>query len=136
MYIDTHTKSSMEKSICDYLSITGDVLYGLFEYAGSEAQQDKYLNGDKLDKVFRVCFQMHKAQIMQEVYECKMNESKETHSKLVITGSDPAKFLQFQEKCLNQMAFLVQTPIHIPRVRIVGLRRDAEISAMIGNILP
>ena len=66
----------------------------------------------------------------------KMNESKETHSKLVITGSDPAKFLQFQEERLYQVSLLVQAPIHIPRVRIVGLRRDAEISAMIGNILP
>lgn len=65
-----------------------------------------------------------------------MNESKETHSKLVITGSDPAKFLQFQEERLYQVSLLVQAPIHIPRVRIVGLRGDAEISAMIGNILP
>lgn len=52
MYIDTHTKNSMEKSLCDYFGITSDVLYGLFEYAGNEAQQDKYLDGDKLDNVF------------------------------------------------------------------------------------
>ena len=52
MYIDTHTKNSMEKSICEYLGVTEDVLYGLFEYAGSEAQQDKYLDGDKLNRVF------------------------------------------------------------------------------------
>lgn len=52
MYIDTHTKSSMEKSICNYFSVTSDVLYGLFEYAGNEAQQDKYLDGDKLNNVF------------------------------------------------------------------------------------
>lgn len=42
----------MEKSICKYLGVTEDVLYGLFEYAGSEAQQDKYLDGDKLNRVF------------------------------------------------------------------------------------
>lgn len=52
MYIDTHTKNSMENSICKYLGVTEDVLYGLFEYAGSEAQQDKYLDGDKLNRVF------------------------------------------------------------------------------------
>ena len=52
MYIDTHTKKSMEKSICDYLGITSDVLNGLFEYAGNEAQQGKYLDVDRLDRVF------------------------------------------------------------------------------------
>jgi len=38
MYIDTHTKNSMEKSLCNYFGITSDVLYGLFEYAGNEGQ--------------------------------------------------------------------------------------------------
>lgn len=52
MYIDTHTKNSMENSVCDYLGVTSDVLYGLFEYATIEAQQDKHIDGDKLNKVF------------------------------------------------------------------------------------
>lgn len=52
MYIDTHTKNSMEKSICEYLGVTSDVLYGLFEYAGIEASQNEYLDGGKLNVVF------------------------------------------------------------------------------------
>lgn len=52
MHIDTHSKDLMKKSICEYLGVTDDVLYGLFEYAGNEAQQDKFIDGDKLNKVF------------------------------------------------------------------------------------
>ena len=50
-----------------------------------------------------------------------MNESQETVGTLIIAGSDAAKFLQFQEEHFHQMAFLVQVPIHIPRVGIVTL---------------
>jgi len=42
----------MENSICDYFGVTREVLYGLFEYAAIEVQQDKYIDGDKLNKVF------------------------------------------------------------------------------------
>lgn len=52
MYIDTHTKISMEQSICDYLGVTVNVLHGLFEYAEIEAQQDKYLSNNQLEKTF------------------------------------------------------------------------------------
>lgn len=70
MYIDTHTKNSMEKSLCDYFEITSDVLYGLFEYAGIEAQQDKYLDGDKLDSVFNdfIISNMPKTQIDEVLF--------------------------------------------------------------------
>ena len=64
-----------------------------------------------------------------------MNESQETDGTLVITGSDAAKFLQFQAERLYQMALLVQVPVHIPRVGIVTLGRNTEIGVMIGNEL-
>lgn len=53
MYIDTHSRESMENSICNYLGVTPKELYGLFEYAGNEAQQDKYIDGDKLNAVLK-----------------------------------------------------------------------------------
>lgn len=52
MYIDTHTKETMEKSICSYLCITTKCLYDLFEIASSNAQQDKLIDVNKLNKIF------------------------------------------------------------------------------------
>lgn len=52
MYIDTHTKGTMETSICSYLGVTLDDIYDLFELAGREAQQELYIDGDKLNKIF------------------------------------------------------------------------------------
>ena len=52
MYIDTHTKETMENSICSYLGVTLDDLCDLFERAGGEAQQEWYIDGDKLNGIF------------------------------------------------------------------------------------
>ena len=57
-------------------------------------------------------------------------------SAFVIAGSNAAKLLKFQEEHLYQMTFLVQAPIHILRVRFVTFRRNAEISALVSNVLP
>ena len=51
MYIDTHTKEAMEQSICSYLCVTPKDLRDLFEVAGNEAQQDKFIDGDKLNEI-------------------------------------------------------------------------------------
>lgn len=59
MYIDTHTKGTMEKSICSYLCITIKNLYDLFEMASSNAQQDKFIDGDKLNKIFNDFIKTH-----------------------------------------------------------------------------
>ncbi len=59
MYIDTHTKETMENSICSYLCVTPKDLYDLFEFAGSEAQQDKFIDGDKLNNIFNSFIKAH-----------------------------------------------------------------------------
>lgn len=61
MYIDTHTKETMEKSICSYLRVTPKDLCDLFEFAGSEAQQDKFIDGDKLNGIFNSFIVAHKS---------------------------------------------------------------------------
>lgn len=60
MYIDTHTRETMEKSICSYLCVTPKDLCNLFEFAGSEAQQDKFIDGDKLNSIFNSFIAAHK----------------------------------------------------------------------------
>lgn len=59
MYIDTHTKETMEKSICSYLGVTLQDLSALFNLAGNEAQQDKFLDGDKLNDIFNSFIEAH-----------------------------------------------------------------------------
>lgn len=59
MYIDTHTKETMEKSICSYLGVTLQDLSVLFNLAGNEAQQDKFLDGDKLNDIFNSFIKAH-----------------------------------------------------------------------------
>ena len=49
MYIDTHTKVTMETSICSYLNVTLKDLIDLFEFAGNEAQQDYFINRNTLN---------------------------------------------------------------------------------------
>ncbi|MGO5050951.1 hypothetical protein ACTQ6A_00290 [Lachnospiraceae bacterium LCP25S3_G4] len=51
MYIDTHTRISMEKSICEYFNITIDELNGLFDKAGKASQTDTFFNGYKFDEI-------------------------------------------------------------------------------------
>ena len=59
MYIDTHTKEAMEQSICSYLCVTPKDLRDLFEVAGNEAQQDKFIDGDKLNEIFNSFIKEH-----------------------------------------------------------------------------
>lgn len=49
----------MENSICSYLCVTPKDLYDLFEFAGSEAQQDKFIDGDKLNNIFNSFIKAH-----------------------------------------------------------------------------
>ena len=41
MYIDTHSKEEMERSISNYLNITVDELYQFIDYASEKAQQEQ-----------------------------------------------------------------------------------------------
>lgn len=59
MYIDTHTKETMEASICSYFGITLKDLNNLFEIAENEARQDKFIDGDKLNKIFNSFIKTH-----------------------------------------------------------------------------
>ena len=65
-----------------------------------------------------------------------MDKGQETISKLVISCSNAAKLLQLQKEYFNQMPLLIKPPIHIPKIRFITFGRDAEISSVIGNILP
>ncbi|MHB8128947.1 MAG: hypothetical protein ACYDEX_08110 [Mobilitalea sp.] len=51
MYIDTHTKKSMEFSICDYLHISVKELSNIFDRAGKAADMECYFDGSRFDKV-------------------------------------------------------------------------------------
>lgn len=59
MYIDTHTKVTMETSICSYLNVTLKDLIDLFEFAGNEAQQEYFIDGDKLNDIFNSFIETH-----------------------------------------------------------------------------
>lgn len=59
MYIDTHTKETMEKSIYSYFCINHKDLCDLFDIAGSEAQQEKFIDGDKLNSVLNSFIDAH-----------------------------------------------------------------------------
>ena len=52
MYIDTHTKEAMEKTVCSHLGVTVKDLNDLFVFADSEVQKDKFVDGDKLNNIF------------------------------------------------------------------------------------
>lgn len=51
MYIDTHTKNSMELSICDYLEIVPSELNRLFDKANKAAQTDMYFDCCIFDEI-------------------------------------------------------------------------------------
>lgn len=51
MFIDTHTRISMETSICKYLDITINELKNIFEKAGCAAQSELFFDGGKFDKI-------------------------------------------------------------------------------------
>lgn len=50
MYIDTHSRTSMEQSICDYFHVSEYELRDLFVKAGKSAQVDYYFDCVKFDK--------------------------------------------------------------------------------------
>lgn len=64
MYIDTHTKETMEKSICSYLCINSKDLCDLFDIAGSEAQQGKFIDGDRLNSVLNSFIDVHMPEVL------------------------------------------------------------------------
>ena len=51
MFIDTHSKDTMEKSITEYLTITKDELYNMIKKASTSACNDKYFNSDIFDNL-------------------------------------------------------------------------------------
>lgn len=52
MYIDTHSKDSMQTSICAYLNTSLEELQKLFDYVSHEAQQDLYFDAGKANALF------------------------------------------------------------------------------------
>ena len=65
----------------------------------------------------------------------QMDKGEETRGELIITRSNSAELLKFEEECFHKMAFLVEQPIDKPRIGFVLLGRDAEIRIMVGNKL-
>lgn len=59
MYIDTHTKEAMEKTVCSHLGVTVKDLNDLFVFAESEVQKDKFVGGDKLNNIFNSFIKTH-----------------------------------------------------------------------------
>ena len=66
----------------------------------------------------------------------QVNKSEETVSALVVAGCNTAKLLQLQEERFHQVALLVKAPIHVPRIGFIAFGRNAQISAMVGDLLP
>ena len=64
-----------------------------------------------------------------------MDKGEETRSELIITRGDSAELLELEEEGFHKMAFLVEPPIDIPRIRIIFPRRDTEIRVMVGDEL-
>lgn len=64
-----------------------------------------------------------------------MDKGEEARGELVKAHGDSAKLLEFEEERFHEMAFLVKTPVDVPRIRDVLRGWDAEISAMIGDEL-
>ena len=54
----------------------------------------------------------------------KMHKGQEGSSRLVISGGNSAKPLDFLEKTLHQMALFMQMPVNRPGIGNVALRRD------------
>ena len=54
----------------------------------------------------------------------KIHKSQEESSRLVISGGDSVKLLDFLEKTLHQMALFIQMPVNRPGIGNVALRRD------------
>ena len=64
-----------------------------------------------------------------------MDKSQEAGSEFVEAGGNPPELLKLEEEGFHKMAFLVEPPIDIPRIRIIFPRRDTEIRVMVGDEL-
>ena len=64
-----------------------------------------------------------------------MDEGEEAGSELVVANSDSAELLELEEELLNEMAFLVEPPIDVPRVGVIRLGRDAKIRVVVSDKL-
>ena len=51
MYIDTHTKETMQQAVCQFFNIAVEELYQLFEIAGKISCTQNYMDGDKFNNV-------------------------------------------------------------------------------------
>ena len=54
----------------------------------------------------------------------KIHKGREESSRLVISGGDSAKPLDFLKKTLHQMALFIQMPVNRTGIGNVALRRD------------
>ena len=66
----------------------------------------------------------------------KMHKAQISACMFIVAGGNAAKLLQFEEKALHEMTFLVSPPVAEPRLKFVRLRRDAVISLMGSNVFP
>ena len=62
----------------------------------------------------------------------KIHKGQEGSIRLVISGGDSAKPLDFLEKTLHQMALLIQLPVNRSGITNVALRRD-YIAALVSR---
>lgn len=62
-----------------------------------------------------------------------MNKGEETGCELIITYSNSTELFELEEECFDKMAFLVEPPINKPRIGVIRLGRDAEISIVVGD---
>ena len=63
-----------------------------------------------------------------------VHKSKKRWSKLIITSSNSAKSFDFIEKTLDQMTFLIQPIITMPRFSIVFPWRNGVFCILLGNV--
>ncbi|MGN1088884.1 MAG: hypothetical protein ACI4Q6_00655, partial [Huintestinicola sp.] len=59
MYIDTHSKESIEHSIYSYFSVTQEDLDALFNEIEKEAIKDLYIDGDIINKMLNFFIESH-----------------------------------------------------------------------------
>ena len=52
----------------------------------------------------------------------------------VISGGNPAKPFELWEEAFNQLTFLIQAPVHRPRIRNIALWRDRIASSLLRDV--
>ena len=65
----------------------------------------------------------------------KIHKGQEGSIRLVISGGDSAKQLDFLKKTLHQMALFIQMPVNRPGIGNVVLRRDRGCPKLCVNLL-